>query len=175
MKPEKASLHAPKVRFMARSAASYGEAVLHKPPCQMKHLLSQIWSSFISFRYEASPLRSDMMRKWKNESLLPENALIRIKSPQILRYKRSPDLRRRKKITWSTLHLYVLLPPTEQADFPPQIGVSLVGRNVIKVSHKIKKILWPLTGWKVQIAIATVYRLPKTIFFCLKSIFCKAK
>ena len=30
MKPEKASLHAPKVRFMARRAASYGEAVLHK-------------------------------------------------------------------------------------------------------------------------------------------------
>ena len=27
----------------------------------------------------------------------------------------------------------------EQADFPPQIGVSLAGRNVIKVSHKIKK------------------------------------
>ncbi|MBQ9788869.1 MAG: hypothetical protein IJW31_04660 [Lentisphaeria bacterium] len=38
MKHEKASLHAPKVRFMARSAASYGEAVLHKPPFQMKQL-----------------------------------------------------------------------------------------------------------------------------------------
>ena len=38
MKPEKASLHAPKVRFMARSAASYGEAVLHKTPFQMKQL-----------------------------------------------------------------------------------------------------------------------------------------
>ena len=32
------------------------------------------------------------MRKWKNESLLPENALILIKSPQILRCKRSLDL-----------------------------------------------------------------------------------
>ena len=28
-------------------------AVLHKTPFQMKHLLLQIWSSFISFRYEA--------------------------------------------------------------------------------------------------------------------------
>ncbi len=37
MKPVKAPLHAPKVRFMARSAASYGEAVLHKPPCQTWH------------------------------------------------------------------------------------------------------------------------------------------
>ena len=34
---------------------------------------------------------------------------IRIKSPQILRYKRSPDLCRRKKIGQSTLHLESLL------------------------------------------------------------------
>ena len=66
-------------------------------------------------------------------------------------------------------------PQMEQTDFPPQIGVSLAGRNVIRVSHKIKKILWPLTDWKLQIAIATVYRLPKTILFCSKSIFWKAK
>ena len=31
-------------------------------------------------------------------------------------------------------------PLIEQADFPPQIGVSLVGWNVIKISHKVKKI-----------------------------------
>ena len=48
-------------------------------------------------QYEASPLCSDMKHsafapydeKIKNESLLPENALILIKSPQILRCKRS--------------------------------------------------------------------------------------
>ena len=102
-------------------------------------------------------------------------AEICIQSPEILRCKRSHDLCRRKKITWSTLQCYVLLSPMEQTDSPPQIGVSSVGRNVIKVSHKVKKILWPLTGCKVQIAIATVCWLPKTILFCSKSIFCKAK
>ena len=38
MKPEKALPHALKVRFMARNAASYGKAVLHKTPFQMMHL-----------------------------------------------------------------------------------------------------------------------------------------
>ena len=49
-------------------------------------------------QYEASPLCSDMKHsafapydeKIKNESLLPENVLILIKSPQILRSWRSP-------------------------------------------------------------------------------------
>ena len=50
MKPEKASLHAPKVRFMAHSAASYGEAVLHKPPFQMKHC-STVVSQYEAFAF----------------------------------------------------------------------------------------------------------------------------
>ena len=62
-------------------------------------------------------------------------------------------------------------PQMEQTDYPPQIGVSLVGRNVIKVSHKVKKILCPLTGSKLQIAIATVYRLPKPYFSAQKAYF----
>ena len=38
MKPEKASLHtAVKRCFMHQKYASYGEAVLHKTPFQMKH------------------------------------------------------------------------------------------------------------------------------------------
>jgi hypothetical protein len=52
--------------------------------------------------------------KMKNESWsnpLPWRTLIRIKSPKNLRCKRSPDLRRRKKIGQSTLQCYVLLPP----------------------------------------------------------------
>ena len=52
--------------------------------------------------------------------------VLKIKPPEILRCRRSRDLCRRKKITWSTLQCYVLLPPMEQAVFPPQIGVSLV-------------------------------------------------
>jgi hypothetical protein len=40
-------------------------------------------------------------------------------------------------------------------------GGHLVGRNVIKGVNKIKKILCPLTGSKLQIAITTVYQLPK--------------
>ena len=79
-----AALHAPKVRFIRRQA------------CFIKRLFR--WSSFIPFRYEAlfrcrstiwSIRFAHIMRKWKNESLLPENALIRIKSPKILRCKRS--------------------------------------------------------------------------------------
>ena len=112
MKPEKALLHtAVKRCFIIRRIASYGEAVLHKTPFQMKHC-SRLhfitpWQAAAAPQYEASPLCSDMKHsafapydeKIKNESLLPENALILIKSPQILRCKRSPDLCRRKKIT----------------------------------------------------------------------------
>ena len=67
MKPQ-ASLHAPQVRFMAQRAASYGKAVLHKTPFQMKHCFAK------APQYEASPFHSDMkhfayapydVRKWK--------------------------------------------------------------------------------------------------------------
>ena len=92
-----------------------------------------------------------------------------MKSPKILRYKRSPDLCRRKKIGQSTLHLHVLLPPPmEQADSPPQIGVSLVGRNVNKVLHKVKKILWPLADRIFQIKLSPTSRPLKNIVFCSK-------
>jgi hypothetical protein len=48
MKPEKASLHtAVKRCFIIRRIASYGEAVLHKTPFQMKQLPS-------SFHYAAA-------------------------------------------------------------------------------------------------------------------------
>jgi len=64
--------------FIIRRIASYGEAVLHKTPfqtwhgvakrrrlkhCSRLHFITP--RQAISFRYEASPLRSDMMRKWK--------------------------------------------------------------------------------------------------------------
>ena len=57
MKPEKASLHAPQVRFMAQRAASYFALCAKcfiKPPFQMKHCSAK------APQYEASPLRSDM-------------------------------------------------------------------------------------------------------------------
>ena len=80
MKPVKASLHGTQCRFMHRRCASYGEAVLHKPPFQMKQLPSSfhyaaashfiplwsivpfhstIWSIFTSFRYD------EKMKKWE--------------------------------------------------------------------------------------------------------------
>ena len=49
----------------------------------MKH------SAFAPYDLSSIALRATDDEKIKNESLLPENALIRIKSPQILRYKRS--------------------------------------------------------------------------------------
>ena len=57
MKPVKASLHAPKVRFTARSAASHGAAVLHKLPWQMKHCFA-LFHNMKHLRY-----RSDMKHK----------------------------------------------------------------------------------------------------------------
>ena len=68
MKPS-GSLHAPQVRFMARRAASYGAAVLHKR-LTMKHCSAK------APQYEASPFHSAMKHslrsydeKIKNESL----------------------------------------------------------------------------------------------------------
>ena len=116
-------------------------------------------SSIIAFSDEAAPFHSAMKHcsvslhnmkhslrsyyeKMKNESLLQENALILIKSPQILRCKRSvrppPEKENHLKHTAPFMDCY---PQMEQTESPPQIGVSLAGRNVIKVLHKIKKIL----------------------------------
>ena len=76
MKPEKASLHAPQVRFMAQRAASYGKAVLHKS-LTMKHCFAK------APQYEASPFHSDMKHsahapydeKMKNESCVCKYSL----------------------------------------------------------------------------------------------------
>ena len=64
MKPEKASLHAPKVRFMARSAASY-ILMLDEQSSQAQNVLHKnAFSDEALFRftpqYEASSFHSDM-------------------------------------------------------------------------------------------------------------------
>ena len=70
MKPEKASLHAPQVRFMAQRAASYFALCAKcfiKPPFQMKHCFRLHFitprQAAIAPQYETSPLRSDMKHK----------------------------------------------------------------------------------------------------------------
>ena len=64
MKPEKASLHAPKVRFMARNAASY-ILMLDEQSSQAQNVLHKnAFSDEALFRftpqYEASSFHSDM-------------------------------------------------------------------------------------------------------------------
>ena len=103
--------------------------------------------------------------EWR-EGCLPAKSAYNL--PKFSAIRGQLDLRRRKKITWSTLQCYVPLPQMEQADSSLQIGVSLVGRNVIKVSHKIKKILWPFTSRKNQRWIIIYCRPLKNIVFCSK-------
>ena len=64
MKPEKASLHTPKVRFMARSAASYFCVLDTQRRARHKVLHKNAFSDEALFRftpqYEASSFHSDM-------------------------------------------------------------------------------------------------------------------
>ena len=127
--PGKKTWSLKRLRFMARSAAScsvscasYGEAVLHKPPFQMKQLhFIPLWS-IVPFHSTIWSIRfAHIMRKWE---FAPENA----QNPhKILRYKRAIDLCQRKKITWSTLQCYVLLPPNGANRLSPS-NRSIFGR-----------------------------------------------
>ena len=124
----------------------------------MKHLhFVSIWSTPLSLR---------MMRKWEfapGELVNPHK--ISLNSPLQEVARPPPEKENHLKHTAS---LCTVTPQMEQTDFPPQIGVSWAGRNVIKVLHKIKKILWPLADRIFQIKLSPTSRPLKNIVFCSK-------
>ena len=66
---------------------------------------------------------------------------VKIKAPKFSAVRGHQTFAGERKSLEAHCTIMYCYPQMEQTDFPPQIGVSLAGRNVIKVSHKIKKIL----------------------------------